>query len=398
MKTLEKVSENLIEQARQANLIELAGQHTELRKKGAAEKTGPCPKCGGDDRFNVQADWFLCRTCHTTKGDPIEFVRWMHGYGFREAVEHITGDTLPSGPVEKRKPEKKRPSTNLDWRSSEWQQQAQRGIDQAHNTLLDSMAGRAGQKYLLGRGIEPNAWMVYRLGFNPSISLPGTKGKEKAPAITIPWIVGDKPRGIRYRLLKEHNGQKQTAFFGSRFSDALYGGQALTGGIRALSTLIICEGELNALSIWQASEGTALDVLSMGSEGARLPDKMIEVADQYRRVIVWMDKEARAKKTSALIEGAWAIQSPNDQDANDLLQQGILSPFLALARTRAAANDYERQALLWDLCDRAALPAGVDTGTAQVINRLANELSLPVALVERGGCWNVDYEHSQARS
>ncbi|MCA9980028.1 MAG: toprim domain-containing protein [Anaerolineales bacterium] len=48
---------------------------------------GPCPKCGGEDRFNVKDDEvFLCRQCHPDYGDVIEFVRWLNNMNFAEAV------------------------------------------------------------------------------------------------------------------------------------------------------------------------------------------------------------------------------------------------------------------------------------------------------------------------
>ena len=38
--------------------IAVAEQFTHLR--GSSEKYGPCPRCGGDDRFHCTDEWFSC--------------------------------------------------------------------------------------------------------------------------------------------------------------------------------------------------------------------------------------------------------------------------------------------------------------------------------------------------
>ena len=75
------------------DLLALAGPG--LRKVASGtrgpEYAGPCPKCGGRDRFRVQPEagaWF-CRQCHPEWGDAIELVKWRDGLGFREACERL---------------------------------------------------------------------------------------------------------------------------------------------------------------------------------------------------------------------------------------------------------------------------------------------------------------------
>ena len=59
------------------NLIKLAACYTELHNESTKEFSGPCPKCGGHDRFHVTANWFFCRQCHEKRGDAIEYMRWL---------------------------------------------------------------------------------------------------------------------------------------------------------------------------------------------------------------------------------------------------------------------------------------------------------------------------------
>src|SRR5436190_10112397 len=59
---------------------------------GIAERCGPCPVCGGRDRFsiNVKKQVWNCRRC-PAGGDVIELVRHLDGLSFGEAVRLLTG-------------------------------------------------------------------------------------------------------------------------------------------------------------------------------------------------------------------------------------------------------------------------------------------------------------------
>jgi len=52
-----------------------------LRKESANSFCGPCPKCGGDDRFvyRTDKDRFWCRKCNEKGGDVIDFHKWIEG-------------------------------------------------------------------------------------------------------------------------------------------------------------------------------------------------------------------------------------------------------------------------------------------------------------------------------
>lgn len=368
------------------NLIDLAERHSELRKESTLERSGPCPKCGGADRFHVSAEWFFCRQCHPTRGDAIEWVQWLDGLSFVEAVAQLTGDALPM-PASKRKAAAPRRKAER----SGWQQAKSEIIMAAAQDKLFAHEGEQGQEYLLGRKIEAHAWLTFGLGFVPMAPLPGTRGKQRAPAIAMPWYRGGKLAAVRYRFLQaqaytdadgKERTAKQSALFGSDFSRLLYGGQALLGCAEDLRTLILCEGELNALSLWLVAHQSAVDVLSFGSESQSLTEKMVQHAAKYRTVILWADKPEVAKSAMRALQGAYAISSPQGQDANDLLKAGLLGGVLSTARLRACTTDAAREALLWDLWDAAKGLQGVDGGTASVLKRLADELGRPVQVSE----------------
>ena len=69
------------------------------RLRGAVEKSGPCPACGGRDRFNVntrKAVWF-CRGCAPSGGDVVDLVMHLDQCDFVRACETLTGTASPNG-------------------------------------------------------------------------------------------------------------------------------------------------------------------------------------------------------------------------------------------------------------------------------------------------------------
>src|SRR5262249_59519179 len=73
-------------------------------KRTGAELIGPCPRCGGTDRFgaNIRKQKWNCRGCGG-KGDVVDLVRHLDGCTFAEAVRTLTGvlprSTSPEWPT-----------------------------------------------------------------------------------------------------------------------------------------------------------------------------------------------------------------------------------------------------------------------------------------------------------
>jgi hypothetical protein len=80
-----------IEQARTMPIEdELARRGIKLN--GKLERAGPCPKCGGDDRFSISTSKqvFNCRKCGG-RGDVIALVQFLDGVDFVEACTTLAG-------------------------------------------------------------------------------------------------------------------------------------------------------------------------------------------------------------------------------------------------------------------------------------------------------------------
>jgi hypothetical protein len=92
---------NLIAQSRAA-LIEREVERRGIKLRGRVHRCGPCPVCGGTDRFsiNVKKQVWNCRGCGLG-GDVIALVQHLDGTGFVAAVQTLTGKrtSSPAAPM-----------------------------------------------------------------------------------------------------------------------------------------------------------------------------------------------------------------------------------------------------------------------------------------------------------
>lgn len=286
------------------DVLSLAQQYVELQAEGGRAWRGDCPRChhkGGfvvaeDKRRNGWRWWANC--CGDRRGgDAHDLIKWL-GLRRKELAERSTSFS-PSGETTPRLPVKEQFDAAY-WRRLLYGTQ--------RNLTPDSEVGA----YLLGRELQPDTWRRFGLGAGHRA------GK---PAILIPWFVGGHLRGGRYRLLNPVTKKERYSWWkGSDTDKRLFGSHVLQNR----HILVICEGELNGMSIYQATGG-AVDILSTGSENAT-PPTSARWALAWSDVLCWFDKEERA--------GAWATAlhgraiSLRGADANDLLKAGELAEFL----------------------------------------------------------------------
>src|SRR5262249_10714193 len=89
---LHKFSDDEVEQARSVRIErEIGRRHIHL--KGKTDRCGPCPVCGGTDRFsiNVTKQVWNCRGC-VNGGDIIALVQHLDRVSFPEAVSYLLGE------------------------------------------------------------------------------------------------------------------------------------------------------------------------------------------------------------------------------------------------------------------------------------------------------------------
>lgn len=318
-----------------------AGYSTLSGREGDRLRKGPCPKCGGKDRFEVQRGMFFCRQCKPAeqgkgKHDAFEFVQWMgFASNFLEAYEWLA---RYAGNPSLVKPSQAATTTNqpaatINWQDATWQQKAQAEARSAVDRLAKAQTGKPGRDYLTSRGIEQATWEACGVGWGEGWN-DGIKAL--ALGVTIPWYAEDgQITSIQYRFV-DGQGVRFGRFMYPKRSGG-YTGQTILHRTptRNSDTLIVCEGEINALSLWQA---TSYDVVSFGSESSKgnaaTKQAIADLAQRYDRVLVWADKGKIAAELAALIGNkAKAIRSPKGKDgekrdANDLLQMGMLTEII----------------------------------------------------------------------
>lgn len=321
-----------------ADLRTIAATYTTLHRESSTEMSGPCPKCGGDDRFRCKKELFMCRQCHPKWADAIEFGMWLRGVGFRESAEWLAGGVLPTTSTPVQPVVKPASVTEHEFDEVFWLKR----VIEDNNSLM-SGSGKFAQQardYLTGRGLTVETIQAFKLGFRGA-KLPGTEQKESA--LSIPWFNREsKLIAVKYRFTEKHtyikkDGEEGVYRYTSRGSikNHLFGWQAMKGPGRN-SVLIICEGEINALSLWQAGGGL-IDVLSSGGENGleALPDDVATFASQYTYKIVWADKKGVSNDTARKIKADFSMPSPvspafpKGQDANEFLKVGKLEKLLA---------------------------------------------------------------------
>ncbi len=87
----------LVEKARAVPIGDELARRPKIKLTGkGANLKGPCPICGGEDRFSVNfaKSVFNCRGCGMG-GDTIKFVQFLDGVTFKQAIEILTGERAP---------------------------------------------------------------------------------------------------------------------------------------------------------------------------------------------------------------------------------------------------------------------------------------------------------------
>jgi hypothetical protein len=320
------------------DLRTIAATYTTLHRESSTEMSGPCPKCGGTDRFRCKKELFMCRQCHPKWADAIEFGMWFRGVGFRESAEWLTGGVLPTTSTPVQPVVKPASVTEHEFDEVFWLKR----VIEDNNSLM-SGSGKFAQQardYLTGRGLTVETIQAFKLGFR-GVNLP--RSEQKEIAISLPWFNPDsKLVAVKYRFTatykyinKDNDEAEANKTSRGNFTGELFGWQAVKGPSRNRA-LIICEGEINALSLWQAGNGL-IDVLSTGTEGMMktLPDAVVEFASQYAYKIIWADKKEISNDTARKIKADFSMPSPvspafpKGQDANEFLKVGKLEKLLA---------------------------------------------------------------------
>ena len=269
------------------DLLELIGRDTELERVASTsggEWSGPCPFCGGDDRFNVwpnhpqgKGRWW-CRKCGRA-GDAIDYIQERDHSDFPRAVKTLGLEIHSSaGLVQAPTRTRARPKL-LVAPGAQWQRAARRFAEESERHLWGHQ-GRRALDWLRGRGFRDESIRRAHLGYNPVThyetwedwgldARDGSKQGVWLPrGMMIPWeIDGELWRiNIRRPLTPCEVQKGKPKYVGpAGYRNALYNAHELSPDRPA----ILAEGELDAITIAQHAGDLATPVASGSTAGAR---------------------------------------------------------------------------------------------------------------------------------
>jgi DNA primase len=309
----------------QVDLLDLVNRDTRLRKVAGTrggEYAGPCPSCGGEDRFRVQPEqglWF-CRGCRDRWADAIDYVRWRDGLSFTEAVQALGGVGPARIAYGRRLPSLPPP---LPVPSKLWQARAQDVVVEAANCLWSERGAKA-LAYLRARGLSDETIGTYVLGYIPEVrwddpvpwglKLEDDKKVWLPRGIVIPWIMRDDDEVWSIKIRRPGGEPKYIAVKGS--VPTIFG----TLRFRERDLLVLPEGEFDAMLLWQHANDIA-DVLTLGAAGKNLDWRaMLYLLSSTRQLVIYDGDTAGAAGAEKLIRTSPRMRRldlPDGQDITD---------------------------------------------------------------------------------
>lgn len=326
------------------NTLDLASKKVNLRKvsgTNGGEWQGPCPGCGGTDRFHVWPNQnegkgaYWCRGCEKS-GDNIQFLRDFEGMGYRQACEYLgekANDTAEthSTPAQKKAEKPVFQPENHSAPADIWQEKAEKFLAWSQECLQKNPDVLS---WLAARGIGRDTVINYRLGWNP-----GEKGKDiyrpckswglpeefwndgrlkmlKIPiGLVIPYIID----GVIHRLkVRRPEGEPRYYWIeGSSRSTMILG--------RERRAFVVVESELDAIAV--VASCPLVGSVAMGSVRVKPDTDAYAVLQGSLQILNALDYDTPGAKAMAWWNeqfdqcDRWPV--PQGKDPGDAIKMGI---------------------------------------------------------------------------
>lgn len=271
-------------------LLELiAADGGTLRKVATAnggEYAGPCPWCGGRDRFRVWPEQdggrYWCRGCERL-GDSIQWLRDRRGLTFAEACRTLGREPgpRPSGPRPARPTWEPRDATEP---AAEWQASAGAFLDGAVDCLWSARGDVARAWLRTEKGLHDATIRAAGLGFNTSDKyepraswgLPAASPLWLPAGLVIPLVKGGDVHRLRIRRSNPGDGARYVVVSGSSSSP-------MTWDMDRAAAVVV-ESELDGLLLNQEA-GDLSGVVAAGTATAK-PDTATHAALKAAAVVL----------------------------------------------------------------------------------------------------------------
>lgn len=311
---------------------------TRLRRVASTEGGvyhGPCPWCGGEDRFDVKPNagesglWY-CHQCERG-GDGIDFLRQYQGLSFVEACEAFGLShkvQVPNGapksyqsyrsPSERAKPVEITAPPAPAWRDRAW------SFAEECAARLWTDEGARALDWLRGRGLVDDAIRAASLGYNPAdvYEKPEAWGLERDKdvwlprGITIPWVIA----GEIWRVNIRRPAGDPKYYGPPGYSNGLYQADRIMPDRPA----VLVEGEIDAWTVLQCAGDIAAAVATGSTSGSR-KTKWVARLTLASVVLVAFDVDDAGEHAAEY----WLEALPNARrwrpywnDVNTMLQDG----------------------------------------------------------------------------
>lgn len=277
-----------------ADLLAICESDTTLKlvaSTGGGEYAGPCPFCGGKDRFRVEpkapgGGRWMCHYCTQSKWqDVLAYIARRDGLDLKkvddlaEACKRANGGVLTASSVSHRKPIETPAYTPP---AGAWQKNARQAVQVCQENLWKPI-GAAALEYLRARGLRDETIKKFNLGYSPGADFGGLYVSR---GVVIPAEVGGVIWYLKIRLLPGipckcqsckaelpgpgtcpscGAGNKYRGVKGNK-TNAIYNADKLTGA----DVVLFCEGEFDCMIAEQELDGL-LPVATLGSATNR-PD------------------------------------------------------------------------------------------------------------------------------
>jgi len=262
------------------DLLSLVQQDTFLKRTSShrgGEYHGPCPFCGGTDRFRVQPEenFWKCRQCERS-GDCIAYLVDSGRITKKEAHEMRHKDDVIMPP-------RKQPPPTVP-PGQKWQTHGKEFVAQCQTNIWNNIGARA-RAWLVDRGLTEQTIRDAGLGYNLSEGYEKREiwglqpafrdnGKPKSVwlprGIVIPWFIGADLWRINSR--RPVGDPKYIGPAG--FSNALYNVDA----VQSTKPALLVEGEFDVLTVRQQVGDIITPVATGSTEGSRRPRWIAKLA------------------------------------------------------------------------------------------------------------------------
>ncbi len=303
---MSRVGEDKIAEVRaRANIVEIISRYTALKRAGRRH-AGLCPFHNEKTAsFSVSEErgLFYCFGCHVS-GDVFKFLMLREQISFPEALERLAkevGVELPKRPDERRRDEGRARLLRVNAFAARFFQKQ----------LWESPAGARPRAYLAERGIREETARAFGLGFAPPEGLAQALEAAKAPledAETLGLVARSQRGGGWYdrfrsrlifpisdlggkivafggRVLETVEGgpkylnSSESALFQKRRS--LFGLEAAREAIHRENQVVVVEGYIDAIMLWQAGIQNVVAPL-----GTALTPEQIGLLKRFTEAIV----------------------------------------------------------------------------------------------------------------